>query len=269
MATLIDLSILFFAIIVVGGLILMSDKGFFKGFLKGLPQRKHKKAAGREWKERQPAAATTMMEMAEEVRPPQPQREEHPLPRPAEIHELPWRYGESRIVALARDPYWLFVYWEVSEATKAEIRSRFGPNAWEESQPVLRVYDISNVYFYDSRKAQEIMINDYANNWYINTGEPGRTYCVELGRLRPDGTYIFIARSNLVSMPRDRISEVIDYEWLLPLEYEKIIYGGGGAPSSPEFIRRALVSHEHIIAEDYVSSPMYRPQEQVSSALKW
>jgi len=213
------------------------------------------------------------MEMAEELRPLQLQEpasiEEHTFTRPSETYELPWGYGESRIVALARDPYWLFVYWEVSEAKKDEIRSRFGPKAWEESQPVLRVYDTTSVYFYDSRKAQEIMINDYANNWYINTGEPGHTYCVELGRLRSDGTYIFIARSNLVSMPRDRISEVIDYEWLLPLEYEKLIYGRSGAPSSPEFIKRALVSHEYIIAEEYVSSPMHWPQEQISSPLKW
>lgn len=162
--------------------------------------------------------------------------------RPSEITgqgipSIPWSYGNCAITALVRDPYWLFVYWAIDEAKRAEIARRFGRQAWDESRPVLRIYDTTNLYFFDSRQHVEISINDYANNWYIHTGQPNRTFCVELGRICPDGSYIFLARSNLVSTPRDQISDVIDEEWLLLPEYAAKLYQRIGGiypgPSSP------------------------------------
>jgi hypothetical protein len=135
--------------------------------------------------------------------------------------ELPSRYGETRIVALVRDPHWIFVYWEVRETSK-----------WEGSRPVLRLYEEGGTY-------QQIEINDDADNWYIHTGKPNTTFWVELGRILPDGTYILIARSNLVTTPRDRVSEIVDEEWLLLAEQEKELYEKIEAlsgPSSPGLV---------------------------------
>ncbi len=177
----------------------------------------------------------------------------HALPQPATIHKpemagadvvpgrdphgIPASYGDCQITALPRDPNWLFVYWEINEAKREEIDRHFGSQAWEQSRPVLRVYDTTNLYFFDSRKPAEIAINDYANNWYIHTGQSNRTFCVELGRVGPDGSYIFLSRSNFVSTPRDQISDLIDEEWLLLPEYAARLYGriGGSypGPSSP------------------------------------
>lgn len=229
---LIDFLLLFFAILVLGGLSLMSRKG--------LPQQKPQSPEEKRHPKQQKPFP---MEAAEEFTATQPRplitKEEREAPRP-ETYELPWTHGESKIVALARDPYWIFVYWEISQAKRRELAERFGPRAWEESRPVLRVYDTTNLYFFDSRDYVEIPINDYANNWYIHTGEPNKTFCVELGRVLPDGTYIFIARSNFVSTPRDRVSEIVDEEWLLLAEYEKRLYERIGrvypGPSSPALI---------------------------------
>ncbi|MGD0153621.1 MAG: DUF4912 domain-containing protein [Thermacetogeniaceae bacterium] len=177
----------------------------------------------------------------------------HVLPRPAAAHKpetasasvmtsqnthgIPASYGDCQIAALPRDPNWLFVYWEINEAKREEIARHFGHWDWDQSRPVLRVYDTTNLYFFDSRQQMEIAINDYANNWYIRTGQPNRTFCVELGRIRPDGSYIFLARSNFVSTPRDQISDVIDEEWLLLPEYTARLYaridGIYPGPSSP------------------------------------
>ncbi|MDH7578246.1 MAG: DUF4912 domain-containing protein [Bacillota bacterium] len=228
----IDFLVLFFAILVAGGLALMSKKG--------LPQQKPQGSKQNRCPTRRDPFP---IEAAEEFTATQPQpltgKEEREAPRP-ETYEFPWAYGESKIVALVRDPYWIFVYWEINDAKRREVEQRFGPRAWEESRPVLRVYDTTNLYFFDSRDYVEIAINDYANNWYIHTGEPNKTFCVELGRVRPDGTYIFIARSNFVSTPRDRVSEIIDEEWLLLAEYEKKLYERIGrvypGPSSPSLI---------------------------------
>ena len=86
---------------------------------------------------------------------------------PSAAPPIPWSYGECKITALVRDPYWLFAYWEINEAKREEIARRYGAQAWKESWPVLRVYDTTNLYFFDSRHYAEIPINDYANNWYI------------------------------------------------------------------------------------------------------
>ena len=183
-------------------------------------------------------------------------------PRPSTAYEqemtrraapdIPWSYGDCKITALVRDPYWLFVYWEINEAKRDEIAQHFGHQAWNASHPVLRIYDTTNLYFFDSRHYVEIAINDYANNWYISTGQHNRTFCVELGRVRPDGSYIFLARSNFVSTPRDQISDVIDEECLLLSEYATKLYRRIGSnypgPSSPG---------------------LPGPGEQISSPMKW
>jgi hypothetical protein len=186
---------------------------------------------------------------------------------PSAVLPIPWSYGECKITALVRDPYWLFAYWEIDEAKREEIARRYGYQAWDESWPVLRVYDATNLYFFDSRHYTEISINDYANNWYIRTGQPNRTFCIELGRVRPDGSYIFLARSNFVSTPRDQISEVIDEEWLLLPEYATRLYRRIGGiypgPSSPGLIGPA----------EYISSPGFvgpgGPGGGISSPMKW
>ncbi len=150
---------------------------------------------------------------------------------------LPCSYGDCRIIALVRDPHWLFVYWDINEERRGEIAGRYGCQAWENSLPVLRVYDVTNLYYFDSRHYREIFINDYADNWYLRTGQPNRTFCIELGRVSPDGSFIFVARSNYVSTPRDQRSDLIDEEWLLPPEYsaslQQRIGGSTPGPSSP------------------------------------
>jgi|GEM_PF-1634230 hypothetical protein len=184
-----------------------------------------------------------------------------------ETPSIPWSYGDCKITALVRDPYWLFVYWEINEAKREEIARRYGCQALDESWPVLRIYDATNLYFFDSRHYAEIAINDYANNWYIRTGQPNRTFCIELGRVRPDGSYIFLARSNFVSTPRDQISEVIDEEWLLLPEYATRLYRRIGGiypgPSSPGLMGPA----------EYISSPGFvgpgGPGGGISSPMKW
>jgi hypothetical protein len=180
---------------------------------------------------------------------------------PAKEHEapplpsIPQVYGECRITALERDPYWVFAYWEIDADKRDEIARRYGNQAWDESQPVLRVYDATNLYFFDSRDYTEISINDYANNWYIHTGQPNRTFCIELGRIRPDGSYIFLARSNFVSTPRDQISEVIDEEWMMLPELYRRIGGAYPGPSSPGLMGHAINA--------------ISPGDEFSSSTKW
>jgi hypothetical protein len=254
--TLWELSLLLFAILMVGGLVWMSINNNARGSL----NRKNIDMASK-----RPSGGPNIhrkgdVEIAEEVTPPHSQKifheeeqEEHRF-----LPKIPYAYGGTYINAMARDPFWIFAYWEVSESTMEDIRRRYGFNAWESSRPVLKVYDTTDLYFFDSRQAFEIQINDLASSWYINVGQPNHSYFIELGRILPDGTYIFIARSNMVTTPRLGVSDVVDLEWMVPTEYEKRIYGmHTKANGSPDFIeemaQKAAVTK---IEQEHISSPM-------------
>jgi len=249
-----ELSLLLIAVLLVGGLTLMFHN---RPFRKKALKKKMNPAQQQKIKNLHHIEKGSDMEAAEEVTPPPPrppQKESSPHPLPA----IPWLYGDTKIVALARDPYWIFAYWEINGEVREKIKQQFGAEAWAAGKLLLRVYDVTNNYFFDSQQLLEIEVNDYTNNWYIHTGQPNRSYLVELGLLLPDGTYIFIARSNLVTMPRDDVSEIVDEEWLLPEAYEKRIYGKYiEIHGSPGFIQEMeLKAIKAKKREEYISSPI-------------
>jgi hypothetical protein len=141
-----------------------------------------------------------------------------------DYHTPPVSYDEDRIVALVRDPYCIFTYWDISHARREELQRRLGDRVWEDARLVLRLYDTTNLYFYDSERVLEIPISDLATNWYLHTGIANHTFFIELGMLHPGGTYTLLSRSNLVSTPRSGISEIIDEKWLLPGDRGQKLY---------------------------------------------
>lgn len=150
--------------------------------------------------------------------------------------ELPHRYGRDRLVILVRDTHWIYAFWEVTESTLNRFRSELG-NEFNKSRRILRVYDVSNILF-DGTNAHsyfDIDVNDYADNWYINTQGPGKSWCVDYGLLLPGGRFVTILRSNVVTMPLDGPSWITDEEWMIPEDMFARIYGMsfGFGTSSP------------------------------------
>ena len=113
---------------------------------------------------------------------------------------FPAGYGDTKITLLARDPYWLFAYWEVSENRRNSFIREFGSELWEKSIPVLKLTNISR------NEIAYIRVNDESNNWYINVPDPGSLYSAEIGRLISEEFFINLAVSNFTATPSDRIS---------------------------------------------------------------
>jgi len=116
----------------------------------------------------------------------------------------------------------------------------------------LRIYDVSHIIF-DGTNAHrffDIEIGPEASNWYIDTGGPGRSWCVDLGLRLPNGEFITIVRSNTVYTPLEGPSWITDEEWMVPEDMFARLYGMGFGlgKSSPvgkawqERIKRALFS---------------------------
>ncbi|MBM7855262.1 hypothetical protein JOC37_001655 [Desulfohalotomaculum tongense] len=184
-------------------------------------------------------------ELAEEIAAFPIWEKESPPPAP----ELPHLYNKDCLVLMARDPYWLYAYWEISTARQEELKNNFGEQFWHHYPPVIRVYDITGVDNFDGTNANlyvDIYINNHCMDWYIEIGSPDRTYCVDLGRMLPNGQFITILRSNAASTPRAWLSDRFDEEWMwidgIYRMMGKVQYGISTAlmyeeniPSSPEF----------------------------------
>ena len=144
-----------------------------------------------------------------------------PQPRPGRPHrppevELPRSYGVDRMALMARDPHWIFAYWEITAARQDEFNGSYGPAAWSGSRQVLRVYDVTGVEFNggNANGYVDIPIGEEVDNWHINVGEPDRSFCVDLGRIFPGGKFVPLLRSNVVTTPRASLSDRLDEEWM-------------------------------------------------------
>jgi hypothetical protein len=165
--------------------------------------------------------------------------------------DLPYQYDQDKIVLQVRDPRWIHAYWEVRSSTLERLRNEFKDEFFR-AKRILRVYDVSHIIF-DGNNAHrffDIQLNEFANNWYIDTAGPGRSWCVDLGLLLPSGAFITIMRSNTVETPLEGPSWITDEEWMIPEDMFGRLYGMGFGlgRSSPigkawqERVKKALFS---------------------------
>lgn len=139
---------------------------------------------------------------------------------------LPGRYDEDVIVAQIRDPWWVYVYWDLSSSTVAGLRKKFGSD-FEKSRWLLRSYDVSFIEFNgnNAHRFFDVSVDVDTRNWYLDLASPGTSWCIDLGFLLPDGRFITVLRSNVISMPLDGPSWITDEQWLIPDDEFRRLYG--------------------------------------------
>ena len=146
-------------------------------------------------------------------------------------YKFPAGYGDNRIVLLARDPWWIFAYWEIRKDREEDAIRKIESSGDNPDRSVLRVYDITNVNF-NGRNANsffDIDLKGLANNWYINVGTPDRSWIVDIGIVSKKGNFYLLARSNAIKTPRFGMSDQLDAEWMVPEEdYWKMFGLSGG-----------------------------------------
>jgi hypothetical protein len=124
---------------------------------------------------------------------------------------LPVVYGEDRITLLCKDPYWLHAYWEI---TPSNLERALEMLAGASAMPALRVHHYSA----PGAETPEGSFDTGVSEWptghqYVHCGRPDSTFEVEIGLKSEDGRFVVLARSNRVTTPRDRVSDVVDEEW--------------------------------------------------------
>lgn len=143
-------------------------------------------------------AAAHKFEIAGEQPPAQPASAPEQQEKPAfeELGELPQSYGATTLYLIARDPKWLFSYWDVDWSAFPQTAMRD-----QERRFFLRLLDE------DGREAFSTEINPDAKNWYLPVSKAGATYFAELGFFGPAGEWQSIARSDAASVPAETLAE--------------------------------------------------------------
>lgn len=155
----------------------------------------------------------------------------HPEPsrmRKMAPQDLPWEYGRDSLILHVRDPWWVYSYWEVRADTLQSIKDKL-KDSFSGARRVLRVYDVTAVIFdgTNAHRSFDIFLSEHAREWYIDVGEPGRSWCADYGLLLPDGTFVTILRSNVIHTPLAGPSWITDEEWAIPEEIFARLYGAG------------------------------------------
>ena len=134
---------------------------------------------------------------------------------PKEPEGLPESYDQTRVVLLPVDPYLVHVYWEIAPRDEERARRRtrtLGPRF----QATLRFCDITHTVS-DRSNAEgqfDVDIELGSGNWYVHLWSPEKRYFVDLGLRTEDGTFVPIARSNVVHTPRAHPSTNVDAHYM-------------------------------------------------------
>jgi hypothetical protein len=99
-----------------------------------------------------------------------------------ELWEL---FNRNKLVLLAKDPYWIYTYWNVVGLET------------EKTEPIIRIYDITN----NQDNFFDVKISPTAGNWYIKAPNSNHYYYGEIGLLTEGNIFIPLAESNSIFIP--------------------------------------------------------------------
>jgi len=101
------------------------------------------------------------------------------------------------MVLLARDPTWLYVYWDLTAEQHRKV--------WKESNVVLRIVELRDGHFL--REVKQISLTHGARSWYFQIDLTHRVYQAELGVIDAQGKFQCVVASNPSTMPPSAMEE--------------------------------------------------------------
>jgi hypothetical protein len=123
--------------------------------------------------------------------------------------ELPRAYGLHRVVLVARDPWWLFAYWETSPVERIEALRALGSEG-EGVHEVLRLHGPEG----DGLPPRDIDLEPGAGRMHFRVDHPGRTYRVEVGLRTASGRFVALVTSSPVTTPPAAPSSDLGVRWV-------------------------------------------------------
>jgi hypothetical protein len=130
-----------------------------------------------------------------------------------DLTDLPALKPRTHCVLIARDPNFIYAYWDFTQQDFDRARNELGSRG-RDAQLVLRVYDITLVRFNGSNANHtwDLDVDGSIKNWYVHVWQDNAEYCAELG-VRGDNDFIPLTRSNLAHTPPKTSSKRADLIW--------------------------------------------------------
>jgi len=133
------------------------------------------------------------------------------------LSNLPERYGDHRLVTLARDPNWAYAYWDLNPTRVRDLLNSAGQTA-DKARWVLRVYSAALHPAEDKGHFFDIDIDVKTGSYYLDLSRPGARFIVEIGVIDASGMFRTTAQSNPVILPMDHPAETTAPEGVAPSE---------------------------------------------------
>ncbi|WP_041313663.1 DUF4912 domain-containing protein [Heliomicrobium modesticaldum] len=112
------------------------------------------------------------------------------------VTSLPERYGEDYIGVLVRDPYHIFIYWELTENMRKRVLHNWGLG--EDTPCRLRIERE------DGGRWETVYVAELppgAESWYVNGVTPGEVYRAQIGLNASEGQFVVILASAAIHLP--------------------------------------------------------------------
>lgn len=129
---------------------------------------------------------------------------------------LPETYGVDEVGVLCKDPWWYFVYWEVTEAGLEAARAQLSASE-DGTKLVLRVLPAAGERRgRDGRDIRDIPVDMASRHGrrYLEAPRQNAVFRVAIGLLSSDGLFAPIAHSPTIRMPPQQVSGETSIEWL-------------------------------------------------------
>jgi hypothetical protein len=110
--------------------------------------------------------------------------------------ELPDTYGTGRLFLTARDPDWLYAYWDLSGQQMSACRQQA-----VDGRLVLRVFEKNH-----AAPLHEFTVHGDTRNWYIQAHKPAATFSAQLGYWLPDAKFYVVSQSREATTPSAVVS---------------------------------------------------------------
>jgi hypothetical protein len=151
----------------------------------------------------------------------------------ADAAELPEAYGTKQLLLTARDPRWVYAYWDF---TTAQLREYNAESC--DKHLVLRVFRAG-----EKTALQEIHVHPESRSWFVPVPSAGTRYHAELGYFDKKGLWTSISKSSNTLTPPDNLSDDLSVRFAtLPVDvpFPQLLRLVGAAAQSSAPLAEAL-----------------------------
>src|ERR1043166_2121691 len=118
---------------------------------------------------------------------------------PAENADLPEAYGTKKLHLTARDPHWVYAYWDMTREQLNKYNSLAA-----QRHLILRLYENS----VQGDPIKELHVHPESRNWFVNIAHGGTPYVAVLGYYSRDtGQWTSISTPRPTLTPPDKLSD--------------------------------------------------------------